>query len=241
MSSRVAIAIPTQTVELSTEGRQSLRHLEAHLGAYDAFAVLPYGLPDTLSELPAKRFSAGAFRSKSRYSRLLLSDEFYAAFADYDYLLVYQLDCLVFSDELDAWCELGYDYVGAPWTRRGPDDEPYFTDVGNGGLSLRRVEDCRRVLAKRTRSPLRRALDSVRNPWPYEDKFWSLEAPRLDPSFRIPPPEIAVAFSFETEPRFCYQANGCRLPFGCHRWMTHDPDFWRPHLLPPPERSGELA
>lgn len=73
----------------------------------------------------------------------------------------------------------------------------------------------------------------LRNPWPYEDKFWSLEAPRLDPSFQIPPPEVAVAFSFETEPRFCFEANGHRLPFGCHRWMTHDPDFWRPFLRPP--------
>ena len=231
MSFRVAIAVPTQTVELTSEGRQSLRHLKAYLGAYDAFAVLPDALPDTLADLRAKRFPAGAFRSTSHYSRLLLSDEFYAAFSDYDYVLVYQLDCLVFSDELDAWCERHYDYVGAPWTRRDANGEPYFTDVGNGGLSLRRVETCRRVLASRKRSPLEIVRDALRNPWPYEDKFWSLEAPRLDRSFRIPTPEVAVAFSFETEPRYCFERNGCRLPFGCHRWATHDRAFWEPHLL----------
>jgi hypothetical protein len=229
--SSVAIAVPAQTLELGPEARQSLRHLGAHLGCYDAFAVLPKGMHDTLAGLPAKRFAARAFRSTSRYSRLLVSDEFYAAFSDYEYVLVYQLDCLVFSDELEAWCERGYDYLGAPWTRRTPGGEPYFAGVGNGGLSLRRVDSCRRVLARRKRSTLRKMRDAVRNPWPYEDKFWSLEAPRLDTSFRIPPPEVAVAFSFETEPRFCFEANGRRLPFGCHRWMTHDPEFWRPHLL----------
>jgi small ligand-binding sensory domain FIST len=25
------------------------------------------------------------------------------------------MDCLVFSDQLLAWCNRGYDYVGAPW------------------------------------------------------------------------------------------------------------------------------
>jgi hypothetical protein len=235
MSFQVAIAVPAQTVDLRSEGRQSLRHLEAHLGAYDAFAVLPNALPGTLADLPAKRFPARAFRSTSSYSGLLVSDEFYAAFSDYDYVLVYQLDCLVFSDQLGAWCEQSYDYVGAPWTRRDANGNPYFTDVGNGGLSLRRVESCRRVLAARKRSALERARDALRNPWPYEDKFWSLEAPRLDPSFRIPPPDIAVSFSFETEPRYCFRQNGHRLPFGCHRWATYDPEFWRPHLLEPEE------
>jgi hypothetical protein len=225
------VVVPAQTLELGAEARQALRHLRAYLESYDVFAVLPRSLTGTLAGLPAKRFRTAAFRSTRTYSRLLVSDEFYAAFTDYEYVLVHQLDCLVFSDSLGSWCERGYDYVGAPWTRRNPEGEPYFTDVGNGGLSLRRVESCRRVLARRKRSLLRRARDRLKDPWPFEDKFWSLEAPGLDPSFRIPSAEVAVGFSFETEPRFCFEANGRRLPFGCHRWMTHDPEFWRPYLL----------
>jgi Protein of unknown function (DUF5672) len=215
MTARVAVAVPA--------------HLGVYAGAYHAFAVLPEGLRGTIAQLPAKRFAARSFRSTSHYSRLLLSDEFYASFSDYDYVLVHQLDCLLFADELAEWCERGFDYVGAPWTRRNAAREPYFTDVGNGGLSLRRVESCRRVLAKQPR----RVRDRLRNPWPFEDKFWSLEAPRLDPTFTIPPAEVAVSFAFETEPRFCFEANGQRLPFGCHGWTRHDPEFWRPHLLPP--------
>jgi hypothetical protein len=229
MSVRVAIAVPAQALELSPEARQSLRHLSAYLGAYDTFAVLPEGLRGSLADLPARRFAPRAFRSTNHYSRLLVSDEFYTAFSDYEYVLIHQLDCLVFSNELEAWCERGFDYVGAPWTRRSPTGETHFTDVGNGGLSLRRVASCRRVLAKWPR----RLRDRLRNPWPFEDKFWALEAPRLDPTFRIPPAELAVGFAFETEPRFCFEANGRRLPFGCHGWARHDPEFWRPHLLSP--------
>jgi hypothetical protein len=231
----VAVVVPAQSLELGADARQSLRHLRTYAGAYDSYAALPEDLSGTLAGLPAKRFAAGAFRNTSHYSRLLVSDDFYASFSDYDYVLVHQLDCLLFSDRLLEWCERGYDYVGAPWTRHTPAGEPYFTEVGNGGLSLRRVESCRRVLAAREPSTLTKVRDALRNPWPYEDKFWSLEAPRLDRSFRIPTPEVAVAFSFETEPRFCYEANGRRLPFGCHRWMTHDPEFWRPYLLDPEE------
>jgi hypothetical protein len=229
---RIAVVVPTHTVELGPEGRQALLHLRAHLDSYDTFAVLPKGLPGTIAGLPAKRFPARSFRSPGSYSRLLLTDDFYAAFSDYDYILIHQLDALVFSNGLASWCERGYDYVGAPWTRRTPAGEPFFTDVGNGGLSIRRVESCRRVLASGKRSALRRAYDRLKNPWPFEDKFWSLAAPRIDPSFRIPEPEVAVAFGIETEPRFCFETNGRRLPFGCHRWMAHDPEFWQPYLLP---------
>ena len=88
------------------------------------------------------------------------------------------------------------------------------------------LEVARRVV----REP-RRARQLLRDRYVYEDKFWSQEAPRLDPGFRIPPPETAVAFAFESEPRFCFEQNGGRLPFGCHKWRAHDPDFWKPYLL----------
>ena len=77
----------------------------------------------------------------------------------------------------------------------------------------------------------RRARQLVRDRYVYEDKFWSNEAPRLVPGFRIPPAEVAVGFAFEREPRFCLAANGGRLPFGCHKWRAHNPEFWEPHLL----------
>jgi hypothetical protein len=85
-------------------------------------------------------------------------------------------------------------------------------------------------LARRIVREPRRAKQLLRDRYVYEDKFWSFEAPRLEPGFRIPPAETAVAFAFESEPRFCFEQNGRRLPFGCHKWRAHDPEFWASYI-----------
>jgi hypothetical protein len=236
---------------LDDDERLSLRHLRVHLRAYDAYAFCPGGLDLDLPGIEIVRLDDRHFRSHRDYSRLMLSDELYRRFERYEFVLVHQLDCLVLSDELGRWCEEGYDYIGAPWVRQAPDGQLFFAGVGNGGLSLRRVDSLLRVLdawrhpAKRfevaarhaaevahriVREP-RRTRQLVRDRYVYEDKFWSLEAPRIQPGFRIPRADVAVGFAFEREPRFCLEANGGRLAFGCHKWRAHDPEFWEPYLL----------
>ncbi len=65
----------------------------------------------------------------------MLSPTFYDAFQAYRYVLIYQLDALVFSDRLTEWCEMDWDYVGAPWLKCA--DSPWVgaSRVGNGGFS----------------------------------------------------------------------------------------------------------
>jgi Protein of unknown function (DUF5672) len=247
VTASVAVVVPVFRERLGEDEELSLRHLHAHLGGYDAFAFCPVGLDLELPGLVPVRLDDRHFRTHRDYSWLMLSAGFYRRFERYEFVLVHQLDCGVFSDELPRWCGEGWDYVGAPWVRRGADGRPFFAGVGNGGLSLRRVESFLRVLATRrpgaaaarhvlevahrvVREPSR-ARQLVRDRYVYEDKFWSQEAPRLDPGFRIPPAETAVAFAFESEPRFCFEQNGGRLPFGCHKWRAHDPEFWQPYLL----------
>jgi hypothetical protein len=65
----------------------------------------------------------------------------------------------------------------------------------------------------------------------HEDCFWAFQAPKLVSNFMIPTPQQAVAFSFEVAPRFCFQQNSKRLPFGCHAWPKYDREFWEPYLL----------
>jgi hypothetical protein len=253
-----AIAIPASSLTLSADEATSLRHLSAYLNRFDAYAVLPDNTGGTLPGLEPILFDRSFFRDRGTYSRLMMSPKFYEAFSSYEYVLVYQLDCLVFADELEGWCARGYDYVGAPWTRRDEQGRPYFTGVGNGGLSLRRVPTFLRAL-ERAREPVERTrrfaahalalglrgarrvprgpravLDSLRTPFVFEDKFWSIDARGLVPEYRVPAPETAVAFAFETEPRFCFEQNGGRLPFGCHRWGLYDRAFWEPFLLSEP-------
>ena len=40
----------------------------------------------------------------------------------------------------------------------------------------------------------------------------------------------ALSFAFETNPRACFELNGRRLPFGCHKWWHHDREFWEAYL-----------
>jgi hypothetical protein len=205
--------------------------------------------------------------SSSTYSRLLLSADFYRRFSDYDYILIYQLDCLVFSENLNRWCDMGFDYIGAPWVGLGPDGSAYVSRVGNGGLSLRKVRSFLRVCgatggirffiqatravltselhdleaydrSDRLRKKLSILKDLFHGPQSYianyslnEDRFWSDRAKLFMPWFSIAPVELAMRFSFEGNPRFCFERTGHELPFGCHGWYKHDRGFWEPHLL----------
>lgn len=63
-----------------------------------------------------------------------------------------------------------------------------------------------------------------------EDQFWSFEAIRFDPSFRIAPLEEALEFAWETEPSRCHELMGGRMPFGCHAWPRYERSFWIPYL-----------
>ena len=83
------------------------------------------------------------FQNIAGYNRLMLSEEFYLRFELYDYILIYQPDAYVFEDQLDRWCQKGYDYIGAPLVGKHTDDlfSPSLPlRVGNGGFSLRRVQ-----------------------------------------------------------------------------------------------------
>ena len=60
--------------------------------------------------------------------------------------MIYQLDCLVFSDKLLEWCELDYDYIGAPLPVSKSDPDKGLSRAGNGGLSLRKAKSFLKVL-----------------------------------------------------------------------------------------------
>ena len=220
----VAVVVPAYR-PVSSDDRIALRHLRAHLGEFDRYVVGDHVPADGFTDFA--RAPACAFTDRRAYNRMLTSEHFYQAFQRYEYILIYQLDCLVFSNQLEAWCRKGFDYVGAPWFERwhraqvtpaAPSDDIIdgLGTVGNGGFSLRNVDAALAVLAA-ARSPLydrhvQKALARDLN----EDIFWSFMAPQLLDGFRIPSGREALQFSFETEPRYCYQQNDHQLPFGCH-------------------------
>jgi len=94
------------------------------------------------AELQRLTFPRRFFTSVRRYNELLLSQALYKRLQEWDFFLLYQLDAFVFDDDLDHWMRAGFDYVGAPFislfNRLGTPQRPW--GVGNGGLSLRRVQ-----------------------------------------------------------------------------------------------------
>jgi hypothetical protein len=271
----VAIVTPVARLPLSAEEETSVRHLREYLGKFDRYIIGPQNLPKEFSDFALRRFPVRHFTDRFGYNRLLMTEKFYRAFAAYEYILIYQLDCLVFSSNLEEWCQKGWDYVGAPWFKDEHDPTQGFLSVGNGGLSLRRVESALRVLNSKqlVEDPKKRArqtgrlsfLDEGLKSAPrfkrmigavkgflhrygyhnnvrwrvrqlaemkiHEDIFWAFEAPKMVTNFRIPEPREALDFSFEMAPRYCFNVNSGRLPFGCHAWPKYDREFWETYLL----------
>lgn len=93
-----------------------------------------------------KYFSTTFFDGIVGYNRLMLSIDFYECFVEYKYMLIYQLDAYVFNDQLSYWCELEYDYIGAPWIVNTENKLEIEKFAGNGGFSLRKVSSFINVL-----------------------------------------------------------------------------------------------
>lgn len=276
LKGRVAVVTPVVTLPLSAEEEISMRHLREHLCRFDRYVIGLQKLPKELSDFTLLRFPARNFRDRFGYNRLLLTEEFYRAFVEYEYVLIYQLDCLVFANNLDHWCRKGWDYAGAPWLRDTEDPAKGFSVVGNGGLSLRNVRRAIEVLTSKRlmedpqargveTGPRSRIIYSRLESWPlltrtlvegktflhrwgyhnnvrwvvrdtvrthrHEDHFWAYDARKFLKEFRIPSPQEALEFSFELAPRYCFEMNSGRLPFGCHAWARYDREFWEPFLL----------
>ncbi|MCB1002449.1 MAG: hypothetical protein KDB40_24375 [Acidimicrobiales bacterium] len=146
---RIAVAITTHTVDLGPHERVSLeRVIEVLSPAHDLYLVVPASLDvtATLDRYPALRhlpMGDEFFGGRRAHNRLLLASTFYERFAGYEFMMVHHLDAYVFRDEIDAWCDAGYDFLGAPWI---PHDGMSLSGVGNGGLSLRRVASFLRVV-----------------------------------------------------------------------------------------------
>lgn len=222
MKKKVAVVIPIYKEELSELELISLKQGINVLRHYDKFLVMPDSLKcySDIENVEKIRFEEKWFASSQTYSRLLMRKKFYETFEKYEYILIYQLDAFVFEDRLMYFCDLGYDYIGAPWLSGNLhflDSRNRICYVGNGGFSLRNVSKCIELIDKTSFLTL-----DVN-----EDVFFSMAN---SDEFKVAPVKIALEFSFETEVRKCFEENGRKLPFGCHAWEKYDLIFWKPHI-----------
>ena len=146
----VAVVVPWYLrANVTSEEEIAFRHLEHFLGRHERFVVVPRSLEIDFPGFRIKRVGDQYFGSTQAHAQMMLSRWFYQMFSEYEYVLIHHADALVLSDRLLEWCESGLDYVGAPWIHCA--DTPHVTTprVGNGGLSLRRVEAFLKVIDSR--------------------------------------------------------------------------------------------
>jgi len=258
MLKKVAIIVPFYQNIISAYEKIALQQCERILNAHPKIAIKPTSLtlPEdanavTFSDVIS--FDDNYFKGLAGYNRLMLSSEFYDRFAEYEYVLIYQMDCFVFKDELTYWCQQDLDYIGAPWIKKTyhknaaellwlrlgkyfsgrfnsadnevPNKYQLENKVGNGGFSLRRVKKFYDlcIIMKPTIDFYLSNATNLYN----EDVFWSIEVNREKRVLNIPACETGLKFAFEVPPLKAHMLNEQSLPFGCHDWDKYA-DFWRP-------------
>jgi hypothetical protein len=256
----VAVVIPIYKNTISKWEKIALNQCFKVLSKYPIICIKPaslkldkllsgYHFTDLIS------FDDRYFGNIEGYNRLMLSSDFYSAFLSYKYILLHQLDAFVFKDELQDWCAMDYDYIGAPWLRDKdypdiikkikskflgfynvrfniqenglPSNIQFENKVGNGGFSLRRVQKLHQLACKH--SKMIEYYNSQSDHRFHEDVFWSIEVNRKKRELKIPGYKKALQFAFENSPERCLKLNNNNLPFGCHAWDKHL-DFWKPFL-----------
>lgn len=264
---RVVVVIPVYK-PFSREEKCSFRQCIRVLKQYDIVLVKPetLKLKEVEEEEPQIKqipMSPKWFKSIYSYNHLVLSTFFYEQFSHYEYMLIHQLDAYVFQDRLGEWLEKGYDYVGAPWLpgsgtydsflgrcllrtriwldrhfRKEVSSARLYYQVGNGGLSLRKIEKMKE-LTTHYRAEIDEFLQHPRKKF-QEDVFLCMHLP---PEIRLSVPDYkeAVDFAFELNPRLAYRHNGNRLPFGCHDWYRKKnwEQFWKDRIRLPCSPASE--
>lgn len=172
------------------------------------------------------------FSSQAAYSDLMLQPWLYDRLSQHEVVMVYQLDAML-VEEVPVSILNQLDYLGAPWVppfrlgwqpvarRLVPRSGRWphrVLEVGNGGLSLRRVSAFRRV--SRLMPKLRNHIN--------EDLQYSFFGPFF--GLRVAPVNLARTVFMETEAR-AWQVGSPRPDVaGFHALEKHNPSLER-HLL----------
>lgn len=168
------------------------------------------------------------FENVDRYSELMLSEDLWCnVLDDYDYVCIFQTDCLAFggySQTLKRLASEGWDYVGSPIISNTSMWKTSPT-CGNGGLSLRKVKKMIEIAQNKT------ILDDLRKDDRY-NKYEDLCICEGYASKRFidkPSWKEAMEFAFDMNPDTLYNIKKSLPSAGCHAFGKNIP-FWKEHL-----------
>ena len=255
MKKSVVIVIPIYKHEITADEKLSLIACCRVLGNYPIVFVCGKKLQTATYEEIIKAencdfhkitFADNNFKDIKSYSKFCLNSNFYQAFSEYKYMLLYQLDACVFRDELQFWIESDYDYIGAPWynDRKGaiiPENKLTLFGVGNGGFSLRKISAIN-TLIKNPLSPFIKLSKSFPT-FPYiKETIHAFLLKIIGKNediiihrwgkaglLKIPVEQDVLGFAFDTHPELSFRLNNEKLPFGCHAWIKNK-QFWKNYI-----------
>lgn len=150
---KVAVVIPHPNTDWTAGQIFSIRTCLSVLVDYPVFYLTKKSVPlepliPYRDRIKVLQVDDDRMANIENYSKFLMSPEFYILFAQYEFILVHQLDVVVFEDRLIEWCDKGYDYVGPPMFQ-GEEPQPVLWQSGNGGFSLRKTSSFLKLLSSR--------------------------------------------------------------------------------------------
>ena len=246
------IVIPAYQEHLNTMSMIALQSLADRTNLYEhTYLAIPEGLNideyrKIFKNIKIKEFDSTYFKSMFTYSQLCISYNFYTSFAEYDYMLLYQLDCYLFHDEIQQFVDMGYDYIGGPifsinsgW-KTVKKNKPA---IGNGGLSLRRIQKFIELTDPQGEfRTSNRLSDNILSSIKFEDLYFCDTIPRLyGVKLNCPTLDIALQFSWDQSVEYIdallHNVNLFKMPMGAHA-INKFVDYWKQHI---PEITDDVC
>ncbi|MGL6179014.1 MAG: DUF5672 family protein [Tannerellaceae bacterium] len=246
------IIIPIYTTKLNNYEIKSFEQCVKVLHRHNICIICPEGLdvkqlPLNIDNISISYFPAHFFDGITGYNKFMLSPNLYNQFIEYKYILIYQLDCFVFSDSILQFCEYNYDYIGAPWLPKKINfifkhiihplkrfifnlanttcSAHRYYKVGNGGLSLRRTSTFKHITEEN--KELIESFLKNKGDLYNEDVFISLFSSKNNITIKTPSYEDALSFCIESNPKYAFSILK-KMPFGCHAWYKKPYySFWK--------------
>lgn len=231
MENLVVVVIPIYKLILTENEKISLKQLNKILGdKYNIVFIAPESLSfdygNEYNYFKIERYSDQYFKNTASYSEMLLSVAFYQRFSKYQYMLIYQLDAFVFSDQLENFCHMDFDYIGAPIPKAFNLWRSIGCFVGNGGFSLRKIDSTIRLLENKDHilgdHPMKKTFKEI------EDLFFAFCGTKKEFNFKVAP--VSVAMKFSLEYGSLLKKLKTKLPFGCHGWYKTNTYIWKPFI-----------
>ena len=234
--------VPIYKLKFSHDEEMCVKKFTDVLSGDDMVFICPESLDTTYYKetfvcFGYKPFPDKFFKNIYGYNRLMLSEDFYKSFSDYEYMLIAQPDAVIWREEnmIPYFTAKEYDYYGAPWiperriwewtvVRDKDGKKPKIKcakkkgqgiTMGNGGFSLRRIKPCINLIHEHRWRKIYWFIK--RN----EDIFFGLlgRTGNNRCGFKLADTETGKEFALEYDLKE-YVKNG-HVPFGVHGWSKY--------------------